>query len=484
MEEDEDFQSDENVETILDADSFEDQDTMLYNNPNEANSQYEFSQYSLDDDSLIIIDDEDEDDEDVDVNIDDNSSNSLSDSDENFKVRRKLNASTSLKIPARKMITTDEVDDDTEIEIFDQQVPIKRCAVPTIVNSSTDSNLSLRPVKNDFLNLEQIAIPKKMPYVSKLSPSVNPSQNKKPRSISVTSSTSLVKPTNTISRLQPTSSFSEIGYKKIFSKPNITPINESKSELYVLPHNSVKYVVKNNNSRELKSHPLKLCPSISSIVKTNNSVAESSKQKKKIILSSAKVLPSGDTNRIPKFVARMQKLPDGKYKMIPAEGKIPIGFEKLFKRNSHFIKQKMDSTPNEHSLSNFIHVVKPSMSPYQMTKHNETRNFNHNRQVLSGKSVQVDVSKTIDFGNVSKNNKLIPHTATSKDALENHRNFAGNGDLILKTNKDLSTSSGFIQVSSNSKSLVQSSNQPLSNTKYGWFILLTFFFIIITYFKL
>lgn len=464
MEEDEDFQSDENVETILDVDSFEDQDTMLYNNfnnSNETNSQYEFSQYSLDDESLLVIDD----DADID-NIDDgNSSSSLSDSDEHFKVRRKLNASTSIKIPARKMITTDEVDDDTEIEIFDQQVPIKRCTVPTVVNTSTNSNLTTRPAKNDFLNLEQIAIPKKMSYVSKLCPLVNPSQNRKPKSVSVISSTSLIKPTNTISRLQPNSSFSEISYKQNFSKPNITSINESKSEVYVLPHNGVKYVVKHDNSRGLKSQPFKLCP-ISSIVKTNNTVAESSKQKKKIILSSAKVLPNSDTNRISKFVARMQKLPDGKYKMIPAEGKVPIGLEKLFKRNSHFVKQKTGSTPNEHSFSNFIHVVKPSMSPYQMTKHNENRNFNQNRLVLSGKSSQADISKSINFSNVNKNNKLIPHTATSKDAVENNRNIAGNSGTILKTNKDTRTSSGFIQVSSNLKSLVHSNNQ-LINTEYG-----------------
>lgn len=467
MEEDEDFQSDENIETILDVDSFEDQDTMLYNNYNnssEASSQYEFSQYPSDDESLIVIDDDEE------GNDDNGSTNSLSDSDENLKVRKKLNASTSIKIPARKIITADEIYDDTEIEIFDQQVPIKRCIVPTVVNTSTNANLSTRQVKNNFLNLEQIAIPKKNPFVSKLSPAVNSSHNKK-SSISIIPSASLMKPTNTISRLQPNLSFSELNYKKSFSKPNITPKNESKSQVYVLPHNGMKYMLKNENSRELKSQSLKLYPSMSAIVKANNTPTELPKQKKNMFLSTSKVLPSGD--KMSKFVARVQKLPDGKYKMIPTKGKVPSGLEKFFKRNSHFVKQKMtsNSTSNEHTFSNVIHVVKPSMSPYQMTKHNEIRNFNQNRQVLSGKSSQVDISKPINFGNMNKN-KLIPHTATSKDAIENHRNIiAGNGEIILKTNRDKSTSSEFIQVS-NSNFLGQSDNQSLNNTKYGKFTLL------------
>lgn len=456
MEENNVFQCDENIETIMDVDSYEDHDALLYNgydNMSETSSQYDLSQYSLDDESLMIVED------------DENSSSSNS-SNEGLEIRKRLNESTSIKIPEQN-----KTKDNDEFEISDQQVPITKIG-STVINSSKNVNLSTQQNKTNTLNLEKIAIPKIDSSNVKVNPPIITNQVKKRPSISVVSTTSLMKPTSIV-KLQPKSSITEIGYNKSFSKPKTS----NESEVYVVPNNSMNFMIKRGES---KNKSLNSNSSLSSNVKTLNSVTKSVEQSKNIIVTTSSITQSGNANKISKFVARMQKLPDGKYKMVPAQGKVPVGLENLFKRNSHFVKQKMESNSmaNEHKIDDFIQIESSSMNSRQLINSNKIKYLQKNPQVLSSKSTWNKMSKSIDFDDLNRDKNRIPHTITSKDTTENHTNIIiENGEVKVKTNgkkEMVCPSSGFIKMPPKSESLIQSDGQLLGVNRYSNYKLLFF----------
>lgn len=436
MEENNICQSDENIETIMDVDSPEDHDTMFYkdyDDINETNSQYEFSRYSLNDESLVIVEDND------------SSSNDIDNEDMEIKVRNKLYTSTSVGIINQHNTVNDKIEYNAD-EISDQQVPIKTCGMTSItVNSQINEG------KKDYLNLEKIAIPKTNISNVKLNSPVLSNSIKKLPSISIASTNSVIKPITKVSMLHPKLNTTDINRHKSFSKP--------KQEIYVIPPGNMNYMIRRRDS--------------------NN---ESIEQNKNVIISTSKTVHSNETKKVSKFVARMQKLPDGKYKMVPTEGKVPLGLENLFKRNSHFIKHKMAQSTffNQDIVgNNFINVDSLSVNSHQLANTKKTSSFQHNRQVSSGNLFK-NISKTIDFGNRSKDAKFVPHTATSKDATENHKNFIiENGEIKIMANgkPDICTSpSGFIQLVPKSETMIKSDNQSLSVTRFGWYKLLTHFY--------
>lgn len=447
MEENNGIQRDENVETIIDVDSYD--DTLLYDgydNMSETSSQLDFTQYSVDDESLMIVEE------------DDNSDNN----NEIIEVRKRLNESTSNRIPEQSKM---EDNNGFEIEISDQRVPIKKKISTIEINPSKNINLSIKQNKTDSLNLERIAIPKLSMSNVRLnsSPVISTQVNKRP-SISVVSTSSLIKPTTTTAKFYPKSSMTEVGYNKSFSKP----VSTNESEIYVVPHNGLmKYMIRKVGSKTKLGSPNS---SSSSTVKTQDTVIESVEQNRNINFTKPNVAQSGNTKKISKFVARMQKLPDGKYKMVPAQGKVPIGLEGLFKHNSHYIKQNIasSSTENNQKTSDFIHIESSSVNSRQLANSNETIYFQQSRQVLPSKSTW---HKSIDIGNGNRDKKCIPHTITSKDAIENHTNVIQNGNakIINNGNQDVvCTSTGFIQMPSKSESLIPLDGQSLNTNKYGW----------------
>lgn len=434
MDENNIFQSDVNIETIMDVDSIEDQDTLLYNRNNsmcETSSQYGYSQYSLDDESLMIVEEDDD--------------GSLSD---NSEYKNKVNESTLNKMSEQIKTVSDTIENTAEFMTSDKQVPIKKKIVSAVVNTSKNSNLHTRP-KNDSLNLERIAIPKSDLNNVKLNPSIISGQIKKTQSITMVSSAS-AKPTNT--KFQPKSSVTNISCNKSFSRPKqefkIISSNEPKSGIYVLPQNGVNYMIRTGES---KNQSLKLNPA---------TVTESAEHKQKIIVTS-KVPQKADHIKFNKFVARMQKLPGGKYKVVPAQGKVPVDLENVFKRNSHFVKQKMVGSPtiSEHKINDNFFIGKP-VNSHQFTNIKETKQFHQNRLISAGKSW--------NFSNVNRDKRIIPHTITSKDLIENRKNiFIEKREIKLRSNNHEIKSSGLIQRLQRSESLNQSDGQLLNINKYG-----------------
>lgn len=404
------YQSDENIETIMDVEFPEDHDQLLYkdyDNISETHSPYEYSQYSLKDESLVIVED------------DDSSSNEIYSEDIGIKVRNKFNRSTSDGM-TEQLPDFDKIEDNAdEIEIYDQQVPIKTCGMTSItVNSQTNEK------KNDYLHLEK-RIPKTIMSNVKLSPPIISKPIKKLPSISIASTNSAIKPTTKLTMLHSKSLTS-------FSKP--------KQGIYVIPPSKLNYMIRKRDSLD--------------------SLPESINQNTNSIVSTSKSLLSHETKKVSKFIARMQKLPGGKYRMLPTEGRVPCNLENLFKRNSHFIKHKMiqSSFSNQDTANkSFTNVGNPSLYSQVVQQ---------NKQV-SGNSFK-NISKTIDFSNRSRSNKFAPHTVTSINSIENHKNITiENGEIKLKTygKPDVcaSSSSGFIQLVPKSKS----DNQSLSVNRYG-----------------
>ncbi|VVC36175.1 Hypothetical protein CINCED_3A008865 [Cinara cedri] len=446
MEESDICQSDENIETIMDVDSPEDHNILLhkdYDDINETNSQYELSDYSINDESLVIVED------------DDSSSNDMNSEDVEITVENKSNRSTIVGI-LKKHVNDKIKNISDEIEISDQHVPIKPCGITSLA-----ANKQINEKKKDYLNLEKIIIPKKNMSNVKLSSPVISNTIKKLPSISIASTNSVLKSTTKTAMLHPKLNTTEVNCHKSFSKP--------KQEILVIPPSNMNYIIRKrkSNSDSFKSN--------SSMIKTFDMSPESVEQNTNLIISTPKTLQNNEAKKLSKFVARMHKLPDGKYRMVPTEGKVPIGLESLFKRNSHFIKHKMaqSSFLNKDIINKgFISVGKQSVNSQQLSNTKKTSNVQQNRQVSSGNLFK-NISKTIDFSNGRKDKKFIPHTVTSKDLLENHKNFIiENGEIKIKTNgkpADMcaSSPSGFIQLKPKSESLIQSDNQSHSISRYG-----------------
>jgi len=440
MDENNDFQSDENIETIMDVDSIEDHDTLLYNNydnMSETSSQYEESQYSLDEDSLIIVEEND-----------DNSSISDISNSGSIETKKQKIESTLIKMSDQKMFINDKNEDNVEIKICDQQVPIKQNMVSAVMmNPSKNKNLSVKQ-KNDSLNLETIVVPKTdVSRVKINSPVISRQIKKTPYILSTTSN----------ARLQSKSNITGINCNKTYSKPKqdlkTSPSNDLKSDIYVVPQKCVNILVR---KREPRSQSIK-SNSMTSVVNAIDTVVNSDDQQNNVYVTSSNVIENDDT-KINKFVARMQKLSDGKFKMIPTQGKVPVGLENVFKRNSHFVKQKIP-TVNEHKIDNILPYEKLPVNTQQYTK--EIRPFKKN-QISIGKSSCNTISKTFDFGNMSSKKKVIPHTVTSKDALDNSKKNSRNSCIQEKC-----VSSGYIQMPPRSESLSYSDGQSLNVTRYN-----------------
>lgn len=422
-------QTGKNIETIIDVDSFEDHNTVLYNSYDEisdTSSHYDLSQCQLDDESIITIDE----DENSLLSETSNSGSGI------IEIGSKQNQLNLNKISEQ----TTTVDD--SIKEINQQMSMKQKFVPSgLINTSTDRNLLSRLNKNDLLNLEKIAVPQKNMFNSKYS--VFSCKIKKLPSIPVISpSTVKKKPLPIVTKLRPISNISEIIYNTNYNKQKklkTISSNESKLGTCIIPHNGVNYTIK--KSQGVSEGNLLNYNSSASLRKGIYTAAEASQKKKKSTAPLPKKKQNSCRKKNSKFIAQIQELPGGKYKMIPTQGKVPVGLRNVFKRNSHFIKQKI-STNSDQFLN--------------------TKHVQQETQVPSRESY-----KLIDFGNSNKSS--VSHTATSNDKIENCNNFINNGEI--KTNNSCNERRYIpSNLSPKSKSL-QSDDQQLSITGYGWYTL-------------
>lgn len=444
-------ESDENIETIMDVDSFEDCDSLLYSgydDTGETNFQCNLPQYSSHNESLMVIEDDD----------------SLSDisSSGNIDVRNELNKPTSIKIPEQEIILSDDLEDDSDsdIEIFEPLVQLKK----NIVSGATkNTNLFTRQKENNSLNVKKFF--KHNASLVKFNPSVKSNQFK------IASTATVNRPKTTTTHLQPESSGStEIGLHKSFLKPKqqlrTTSSNESKSEVYLVPHNGMNYMI--SKGIPTRSPLLKSNSSSSPTLKSPSTVIRPTEQKKQIMVMSSKDALKDGNKEESKFIARMQPLPGGKYKMVPDQGQVPINLESVFKRNPNFTKQKLvkHPTPNEHKVSDIFHIG----NSYQSANIKKTRQLQHKTLDIPSLKSWSKMSRTVELNNASRNKNRITHTVTSKDPIErNSKMFAQNCEAKINTNchQKMSSSPRFIQLSSNSESLKQSDSLPLSHTRHG-----------------
>lgn len=453
-------ESDENIETIMDVDSSEDCDTLLcsgYDDTGETNLQCNLPQYTSHNESLMVIEDDD----------------SLSDisCSGNIDVRDELNKETSIEIPEQEIIVSDDLDDsDSDIEIFEPLVQLKK----NIVSGATkNTNLFTRQKENNSLNVKKVF--KHNASLVKFNPSVKSNQFK------IASTATVHRPKTTTTHLQPESSANtEIGLNKSFSRPKqqlkITSSNEKKSEVYLVPHNGINYMI--SKGIPSRSPLLKSNSSSSTTLKAPSTVIRPTEQKNQcMVMSSKDALRGGNKEE---FIPQMQPLPEGKYKMVPDKGQVPINLEKVCKQNSNFTKQNFSThlTPNENKVSDIFHIG----NSYQLANIKKTRQFQHKTlDVPSVKSSWSKMSKIVELGNASRNKKFPTHTVTSKDPIEkNSKNFVQNCEVKINKNchQKMSSSPRFIQLSSNSKSLKKSDSLPLSHTRYGWYkILFKSFFV-------
>lgn len=436
-------ESDENIETISDDDSSEDCNSLLfsgYEEINETNFQYDLPRYSLEDEALMVIDDDS-------LSLSSNSSSEI------INVRKQLNEPTSITILEEQII----VSDDSDIEIYDQMVPIKK----NIVSAATkNTNLFTSQKENNSLNSKKIFISNNNTSTVKLNPLVKSNQTK-----IASSTTSVNKSKPTFIQLQPESSLNTkypLNDKSVLKpKPQlkITSSNESKSEVYIVPCNGINYMISKKQNPVLKSDS-SFTPTF-----TSSSPVIPIEPKTQLIIRPPKDGPSDTNKEVSKFSARMQQLPTRKFKLVSKE-QIPTNLKRVFKQNPNFVKQTIDTnpTPNRNKVGEFFRIG----NSWQTTRIKKTRNFQRKRlDVLTGKSPWSKMSKTVDITKANRNNKFIPHTVTSKDTMEKHSNiFFQNCEANSNPNYDkkhmpLSTFLKLDILNSQSESL------PLNNTRYG-----------------
>jgi len=292
--------------------------------------------------------------------------------------------------------------DSTQMGKLFQQVPLNHLAV---INTS-NSNSPIPHNTNNILNLNKIILAKTNVLSNvKLCP-ISSNQIQQIPSLAIVNNTPFV-------RLQPKpSNTSNTNNNNNSPKPN----QDLSSGVVVVPCTGMKYVLKKIPIIESKTDLLKI-PN-TSVVKPLNTENESVEKKQKLILP----------KKIPNFIARVQKLPNGNYKMVPGQGEIPVGFENFF--NKTFIKHKIpvNPSPNKQDINPSINAKNTTLKSFQFTT-KEIKFIQPNKLSSLGKSSCDNIST--DYVTMKKNIKLIPHTITSKDCIENQQDFT----IETQTNK-------------------------------------------------
>lgn len=432
------YKSDEDIDTVIDVDSFENHDKLLYSNYDTISDSSSHYDLSLDNDSPITIE---EDDDEILL--------SEASSCESIEIKKKSNKLCNLnKSTEQRKRASNSFVGVEEVELFDQQVPIKKKCVPAVlISTSKQENVSVRQGKNNLLNLEKIAIPKTKLSNVKLNPSIFSSQIKK-KSISFVPTATIVKSTIPITKLQSGSNATAIGCNIGNVKSSFC---ESKSNSYIVPHNGVNYLIK--KTKEESKHNLSN-KSTSSTVKSIDTAAKLVRQKEKIIIS-PKTTQNVQQKNNSEFVARVEKLPGGKFKMVPAQGKVPIGLQNIFRRNAQFIKQKVP-TGSRAGINNDV-IVQKSSENIHLTSN--PHSGQQKRQILPKKfSISMNREKKRAFQPITIRRNTIKY----------HYNHIDDDTIQMQLeNRESHVLTNFIHHSSKSDSLTQLDDQSLVINNFG-----------------
>ncbi|CAI6359714.1 unnamed protein product [Macrosiphum euphorbiae] len=389
----------------------------------------------------------------------------------------KLNESTSTKVQEQNKNVNFRTVDNNDVKTSNQQVPLKKMiATKFVLNTpkKNENNIYLRP-NNFSLNLEKIAVPKAVLSNIKFIPPTLSNQIKKPPTIALMPTTTLINPKTTIiTRLQPKSYPGKITNNKCVPtlKPGfkIISTNDPKSKMFLIPK-GVNYIFQTINKEEVKNQSLPSFNSASTLSEPLNSIIPVSVAEKFNTIEKPKI-----QNKNSKFVVSCKEFQNQRFKIL-LDKKIKINeknvkryyessthFELLFPRSSkkfvRYLKRRHTDIPNP-----------------KVIKNADSSKSNHVQQVREQSFITSslnEIKNTINFVGTSGKKKCIPHTITSKDVIDNHTN------VVIENNKTKLNSNvknellppppGFIPLSSRPESsILKTYGQPLTVPKYGNF---------------
>lgn len=385
----------------------------------------------------------------------------------------KINKPTSTIVLEQKKTVSLKILDNIKVEKSTQQIPInKLIKAPLFLKTlnKNQNNVCLRP--NTYsLNIEKIAVPQKVISNVKILPSVMTGQIKKPSTFSIIPSNTRINPTNTIiKRLQSKLNPVNITNNKCIStlKPGFKIIspNDLKSKLVINPQKNGKYVLTNIENGKVTNLPT--CISKSPLLKPLNSIIPVTVAEKFNAIEEKPKIKDIKS----KFVVNFKEFQNQRYKALRKNKKKK--FKHLFASNTNFqlIQQRSTNSFIRKQKRKFKPHTDPSSSK-EMKIGVSITDSKHNQQEKVLSSLNKNTNLT-DFGDISGLKKHIPHTITSKDVINNHRNVVilnnNINKTILNTNikQEFCPTPGFFQLSSKPESLIKTYGQPLAITKYGW----------------
>ncbi|XP_050435903.1 uncharacterized protein LOC126842792 [Adelges cooleyi] len=443
-------ESDENVETIMEVDEFDDNEDTYYENMSECSLQSENYQYAVDEESMVIVEEDD-------ISSHSSSNSELLEIEDRPSVSSVKNSSDFNPIMC----------DSTAVNFNSSGMHIvtkKIMPYTSVSDIPTCSTMSYD--KSGSLDLEKIAVPKKtdVSNIKFNSRSTSSSKFNNTPLISFVSAPCVPKSTTMPRLLKPKLEL-ESNSNKYFTKTTqeLKKIssNDSKTEMYVVPHNGVNYMIRKVEKNKLGQT---ISPSIKTsfstlknVNKSLQSTVNATNQKRKLIINT-----SNSQIDKKKFVARMEKLPDGKYKMVPAQGNIPGNLENLFKRNSNFVKQKIaqSTAASELKVGGFVQMNQTTMNSMNLKPDTNIRPYRKHQQ--SGTS-WVNVSQSNDDIEIEclDEETSLPTTSSNDFSSNDSENNP------VQDVKDVCLP-GFIRISPNSlDTKVPLDSHSLSIAKYG-----------------
>lgn len=257
------------------------------------------------------------------------------------------------------------------IETSDQSIN-KNITAPPVFKPLINASIPITPTKSDVLNYKNITIPK-----SAIS-NVNAKNQLKINLPGVSTSSLVV--------IQPKVNNTENKLSEPTQKVNIVSSSESKPGIVYIKKDGMNYVIKKiskdgfNNESSLKSNSI-----MTSIRKPVNSVETS------------KVFKGYDVKKSTKLVNMIDKLPTNTFKVVPGTHELPEYLKTLIKND---LVQKVSLNSNQQRVDNMM--IK---SDNPAVKYNNTK--------------RLEIIPTLSkIHPVKKDIKLIPHTVTSKDLIE------------------------------------------------------------------
>lgn len=332
-----------------------------------------------------------------------------------LKVVKKQVKSNSIEILKETQITNDKTENKPRIQTVTLSSLEKNPYVPTIVVSKFNNPSAFITNQNESLNSKAIPISKTPNFNVKTNHFVVPNKiTKKPITI--------ISP-STIFRLPP--KINTVGANTVKPKQKVKIIsssNSSTSELYIVPHNGMNYIVKKFQNNKPENNLSEKYSSVASpsIIKSINNSDKLLEKDKKIIVK--KNIPQGFGKRKIPNTTQVEKLPDGSFRMVQNKNNAahsPIKFVgKTFTTNTatNFIRPPTNTVPSG--------AIRPQiLKTFQCINPNKIR-FIQPRHNLPAPLIY----KPSKYINTTKGVKILPQSIPKKGQ-------AGNQETGIKSSK-------------------------------------------------